>query len=86
MPLYLSQHTLACLTRQGAAHLAKQVQDPNELAARRVMLNMMEGKMLVEVEAPSREAVEKWFAAHRFHFDWILLIEFESSGGELYPV
>ena len=72
MPRYLSQHTLACLTRQGA-----------EGPARRVLLNMQEGKMLVEFDAPDREQMEKWLAAEKFHFDWLLRIEFETSDGTL---
>ena len=72
MPRYLSQHTLACLTRQGAEELA-----------RRVLVNMQEGKMLVEFDAPDRAQMEKWLAAEKFHFDWLLRIEFETSDGIL---
>ena len=50
------------------------------------MLCMQDGKLLVEFEAASREELEKWLAAEKFHFDWILRIEQESSGGKLIPV
>jgi len=86
MPRYLSQHTLACLTRQGAAELVRQVHAATEITARRVLLNMQEGKMLIEFEAPDRGEIEKWLAARKFHFDWLLRIEFESVDGELHPV
>ena len=49
------------------------------MAARRVLVNMQEGKMLVEFEAPNREELEKWLALQRFHFDWLLRVEYESS-------
>ena len=81
MPRYLSQHTLACLTRQGAEELSKRLHAGTPVTARRVLVNMQEGKMLVEFDAPSREDMEKWLAAEKFHFDWLLRIELESSEG-----
>lgn len=86
MPCYLSQHTLACLTRQGAAELVRQAHAATQVTARRVLLNMQEGKMLIEFDAPDRAEIEKWFAAQKFHFDWLLRIEYESVDGELHPV
>jgi hypothetical protein len=86
MARYISQHTLACLTRQGADELARRLQDAAEVKARRVLVNMQEGKMLVEFDAPGREELEKWLAAQKFHFDWLLRIEFESAGEGLQPV
>jgi hypothetical protein len=86
MPRYLSQHTLACLTRQGAEELARRVHAAKEVTARRVLVNMQEGKMLVEFDAPDRAQMEKWLAAEKFHFDWLLRIEFETSDGTLKPI
>jgi hypothetical protein len=83
MPRYLSQHTLACLTRQGAEELMRRLRAADAVATRRVLVNLQEGKMLVEFEAASREQAEKWLAAEKFHFDWLLRIEFESSDGAL---
>ena len=83
MPRYLSQHTLACLTRQGAEELAKRILVAKSVSARRVLVNMQEGKMLAEFEATTREELEKWMAAEKFHFDWLLRIEFETSDGTL---
>lgn len=85
MSRYLSQHTLACLTRQGVAELVRQVHTSTEITAKRVLLNMQEGKMLIELEAPNRDEIEKWFMTQKFHFDWLLRIEFESVDGELHP-
>jgi hypothetical protein len=86
MPRYISQHTLACLTRQGAAELVRQVHAATLVTARRVLVNMQEGKMLIEFEAPAREELEKWLATEKFHFDWLLRIELESADGELRPI
>jgi hypothetical protein len=87
MPRYISQHTLACLTRQGAEELSKRLRIPGPVSARRVLVNMHEGKMLVEFDAPGREELEKWLAAEKFHFEWLLRVELESSGeGSLQPI
>jgi len=87
MPRYLSQHTLACLTRQGAEELSKRLQGGSQVAARRVLANMQEGKMLAEFDAPGREELENWLALQKFHFDWILRLELESiDGGPLQSI
>lgn len=87
MPRYLSQHTLACLTRQGAEQLSKELHAATSVSTKRVLVNMHEGKMLVEFEAAGREELEKWLASKRFHFDWLMRIELQSVGdGALAPV
>jgi len=40
MPRYISQHTLACLTRQGAEELSKRLLGGKPVAARRIVFNM----------------------------------------------
>jgi hypothetical protein len=85
MPRYLSQHTIACLTRQGAEELTSRLLAASAVHARRVLLCLQDGKLLVEFDAKSREELEKWLAAEKFHFDWILRIEYESSEGKLIP-
>jgi len=80
MPRYISQHTLACLTRQGAEELSKRLHEEGQVTARRILFNMQEGKMLAEFDAPGREEIEKWLAAGKFHFDWLLRVEYESAG------
>lgn len=83
MPRYISSHTLACLTRQGAEELAARLSAATAVRARRVLLNLVEGKMLVEFDAPSRESLEKWLADEGFHHDWLLRVELESTEGRL---
>src|SRR5438309_8923067 len=86
MPRYLSLHTLACLTRQGAAQLTDRIFSATGVKAHRVQLNMMEGKMLVEFEASDRETLQAWFEAEGFHYDWLMRVEFESESGALVRV
>ncbi len=85
MPRYVSLHTLACLTRQGADQLTARLTTADRVTARRVQVNMIEGKMLVEFEATDRETLEHWFRDEGFHYDWVLRIEFEARGGKLEP-
>jgi hypothetical protein len=86
MPLYLTQHTLACLTRQGAEALMRRMQAGQEAKAERVMVNMLEGKMFAEFRADSREALEAWLKTQGMHFDWLVRIEWESREGQLIQV
>jgi hypothetical protein len=79
MPRYLSQHTLACLTRQGAEELCKKILSAKTVTGRRVLVNMQEGKMVAEFEAASREEMEKWLATEKFHYDWLLRLEYETA-------
>ncbi len=86
MPRYISQHTLACLTRQGAEELARRLHAGTQVNVRRVLVNMQEGKMLIEIEAPGRDEAEKWLAAEKLHFDWLLRLELEFAEGGLRPL
>jgi hypothetical protein len=83
MARYLTQHSLACLTRQGAEALLEKLPREGDIAARRALVNMVQGKMLLEFDAPSQEALEAWLAAHNWHFDWALRIEYEAREGKL---
>lgn len=83
MPRYLSMHTLACLTRQGAEQLTDRILKSQSVKALRVQVSMFEGKMLIEFEAVSREALEAWLKAEGFHYDWLIRVELEMEGGKL---
>src|SRR5882672_11143233 len=85
MARYLTQHTLACLTRQGAEALAQRMQAGGTARAERVLVNMLEGKMFVEFRADSREALEGWLKTEGMHYDFLLRIEWEMRGDKLQP-
>ena len=78
MARYLTQHTLACLTRQGAENLAQRMMCGGTARADRVLVNMLEGKMFVEFHVESREVLEAWLKAEGMHFDWLVRIEWET--------
>jgi hypothetical protein len=78
MPRYLTQHTLSCLTRQGAESLAERMQRSATARAARVLVNMLEGKMFVEFNVESREVLEAWLKTEGMHFDWLVRIEWET--------
>ena len=88
MARYLSLHSLACLTRQGAEELVARLAVPTSSAfeLRRVAVNLTEGKMMVEYEAAEREDIEGWLAKEKFHCDWLLRVELERRGGKLAPI
>jgi hypothetical protein len=86
MPRYLSLHTLACLTRQGAEQLASRLTSATGIETRRVQVNMVEGKMLVEFDVPDREMLEAWLRAAGFHYDWLMRVELETQEGKLLPL
>ncbi len=79
MARYLTQHTLACLTRQGAENLAQKMMCGGTARAERVMVNMLEGKMFVEFRSESREELEGWLKTEKMHFDWIVRVEWETG-------
>jgi hypothetical protein len=86
MARFISLHTLACLTRQGAEELTARIRRGIPVRSRRVMANLYEGKMLIEWEAENRESAEKWLGEQKIHFDWLIKIELESEGDILKPV
>src|SRR5713226_1118667 len=83
MARYLTQHTLACLTRQGAEALAQRMKAGGLARAERVLVNMLEVKMFVEFRPDSREALEGWLKAEGTHFDWLVRLEWELLGDKL---
>ena len=83
MPRYISLHTLACLTRQGAEELTTRLHAASRVNTRRVLVNLVEGKMLVELEAADRDSLLGWLAEEGFHYDLVLRVEFESREGRL---
>ncbi|MDE3137151.1 MAG: hypothetical protein KGL59_11300 [Acidobacteriota bacterium] len=87
MPRYLSLHTLACMTRQAAEALVKSLATDSEaVTLRRTTWNFVEGRMLAELEAPDRETAERWLERKGMRPQWLMRIEYESTGAELKAV
>jgi hypothetical protein len=85
MPRYVSSHTLACLTRQGAEQLVARLFSSGAVKVRRVQVSMFDARMLVELEAPDRDALETWLNAEGLHYDWAMRVELEAEAGRLLP-
>jgi hypothetical protein len=86
MARYVSWHTLACMTRQGAEQLATRMASASDIVVRSMQVNLVEGKMLVELEAPDRETLEAWLKSEGFHYEWLMRIEWSFDQGKLIPV
>ncbi len=87
MPRYLSFHTLACMTRQGAeALVATLAAGADGVALRRTAWNFLDGKMIAEIEAPDRESAERWLEEKGMRPQWLMCIEYESDGASLRSV
>lgn len=85
MARFVSLHTLACLTRQGAEELTARLYRGRNVKTLRVVVNLYEGKMLAEFGADKRDAVEEWFRTEGIHFDWLMRVELEATDGVLKP-
>jgi hypothetical protein len=87
MPRYLSLHTLACMTRQGAEALVKTLAaDSSAVTLRRTTWNFVEGRMLAELEAPDQETAHRWLERKGMSPQWLMRIEYESTGVDLKAV
>lgn len=87
MPRYLSLHTLACMTRQGAEALVKNLAaEPGPVTLRRTSWNFVAGRMLAELEAGDQLAAEQWLEAKKMRPQWLMRIEYESTDGDLRAV
>lgn len=83
MARFISLHTLACLTRQGAEELTSRLYRAKKVRTIRVAVNLYEGKMLAEFESEKRETLEQWFREEAVHYDWLMRVELEGTGGGL---
>ncbi|HVB99410.1 MAG TPA: hypothetical protein VNJ12_08810 [Candidatus Dormibacteraeota bacterium] len=87
MPRYLSLHILACMTRQGAEALVRDLSAAaGPVALRRTSWNFLEGKMVAEIEAADAETAAAWLEQNSMQPQWLMRIEYESTGGELKAV
>ncbi len=85
MARYVSMHTLACLTRQGAEEIARKLTAAPGVTVRGLDWNMTEGKLVAEFEAADRPTLEQWLSSLGMHYEWLLRIEYETVGGRLIP-
>jgi hypothetical protein len=77
MPRYISQHTIACITRQYLEALIKELKRDETVKCIRFVSDSLEGKLLCEFEAPDRETVERFLSVHNMHPQWLMRVEQE---------
>jgi hypothetical protein len=61
MPRYISQHTIACLTRQALQALIAELKRDEAVKTIRCVSDSLEGKLLCEFEAPDKETVWRFW-------------------------
>jgi hypothetical protein len=87
MARYVSLHTLYHLDRQAAQNLAERLRAAQGLKVQRALINLAEGKLLLDWEAPDRETIERWMTAEGYEpADWLVLMEYEIKDGQMTTV
>jgi hypothetical protein len=79
MAVYISSHTMACMTRQMLGQLVDGLRAAStaDIKLLRMRGSLLEGKLLGEFEAPSRDALEEWLRRQKVHFDWLIRVDVE---------
>lgn len=74
---YISQHTVACMTRQALQALIADLKRDETVKCLRFVADSLEGKLLCEFEAPDKETVLAFLATHNMHPQWVMRVESE---------
>ena len=77
MPRYISQHTIACLTRQALQALIVELKRDETVKCLRFVSDSLEGKLLCEFEASNKETVLAFLTVHHMHPQWVMRVENE---------
>jgi len=77
MSRYISQHTIACLTRQALQAIIAELKRDETVKTIRCVSDSLEGKLLCEFEAPDKETVVAFLAAHNMRPQWVMRVEYE---------
>jgi hypothetical protein len=77
MPRYISQHTIACLTRQALQALIVELKRDETVKTIRCVADSLEGKLVCEFDAPDKETVVAFLNAHNMHPQWVMRVEQE---------
>ena len=77
MPRYISQHTIACLTRQALQALIADLKRDATVKCVRFVSDSLEGKLLCEFEAPDKETALAFLAVHNMRPQWVMRVENE---------
>ena len=77
MPRYISQHTIACLTRQALEKLIEELRGDETIKCVRFVSDSLEGKLVCEFEASDKEAVLAYLNTHNMRPQWVMRVEHE---------
>ena len=77
MPRYISDHSIACLTRQALQALIEKLKRDESVKCIRFVSDSLEGKLLCEFEAPDKDTVLAVLSAHRMDPQWVMRVEQE---------
>jgi len=77
MPRYISDHTIACLTRQALQALIADLKRDATVKCVRFVSDSLEGKLLCEFEAPDKETALAFLAIHNMRPQWVMRVENE---------
>ena len=75
VPIYLSMHIIACMTRQGLNQLIATMQAAEEIRFIRASASQMAGRLLCEFEAPDQDTLLRVLDQHHIAHDWIIRAE-----------
>jgi hypothetical protein len=81
MPLYVSAHTTACLTKQALRQLMEDLLKSKEVEVRRCLSSQIGGRLLTEVEASDQTTLEKFFQTRNVNCEWTMRIDLEAKSG-----
>jgi hypothetical protein len=77
MPRYISQHTIACLTRQALETLIAELKRDEKVQCVRFVSDSLEGKLLCEFDAADKETVVAFLNTHNMRPQWVMRAEQE---------
>ncbi len=77
MPRYISQHTVACMTRQALQALIAELKRDESVRCVRFVSDSLEGKLLCEFDAPDKETVLAFLEVHKMRPHWVMRVEHE---------
>lgn len=77
VPRYISQHTVACMTRQALEALISELKRDETVRCIRFAADSLEGRLLCEFDAPDKETVLAFLAAHNMRAHWVMRVEHE---------
>lgn len=85
MPKFMCTHTVApnSITREQVEQIAEAAQNDPQVHGYRSYLNLSAGKAICIFEAPSEEAMSRWFQKMKLPYDEITQVELEGDKGTI---